>query len=121
MSQENVELLYRAYDAFNERNLDAFLALMDADVELIPFERALEGGGSYRGHSGVRSWWNDAFAVLPDFRVEPEEIRDLGDWTLTRGRLRGHGAKSSAVFERVVLACRQMARQETGLVERLRD
>ncbi len=62
MSQENVELLHRAYDALNERNLDAFLAPMDADVELIPFERALEGGGSYRGHSGFRSWWNDAFA-----------------------------------------------------------
>jgi hypothetical protein len=27
MSQENVELLHRAYDAFNRRELEAFLAL----------------------------------------------------------------------------------------------
>ena len=33
MSQENVELTYQAYDAFNRRDLDAVLALMDADVE----------------------------------------------------------------------------------------
>ena len=102
MSRENVELLERAYDAFNRRDLDAFLEVMDSDVELIPFERAIEGGGAYRGHSGVWSWWKDAFAVLPDFRVEPVEIQDLGDWTLTRGHLRGHGAESGAVFERVV-------------------
>ena len=27
MSRENVERLYRAYDAFNRRDLDAYLAL----------------------------------------------------------------------------------------------
>jgi hypothetical protein len=27
MSQENVELLYKAHDAFSRRDLDAFLAL----------------------------------------------------------------------------------------------
>ena len=102
MSRENVELLERAYDAFNRRDLDAFLALMDSDVELIPFERALEGGGAYRGHNGVKSWWNDAFAVLPEFRVEPQEIQDHGEWTLARGLLRGQGAGSGAGFERVV-------------------
>jgi len=32
MSQENVELSRRAVDAFNRRDLDAFLALMDPDA-----------------------------------------------------------------------------------------
>ena len=39
---------------------------------------------------------------LPDLRVEPDEVRDLGDWTLTRGKLSGHGAESGALFERVL-------------------
>ena len=43
MSQENVELLYRAYDAFNGRDLDAFLALMDPEVELTTRIMELEG------------------------------------------------------------------------------
>ena len=33
MSQENVELAYRAYDAFNRRDWDALLTLMDTRDE----------------------------------------------------------------------------------------
>jgi ketosteroid isomerase-like protein len=102
MSRENVELVRRAYDTFNRRDLEAFLELMDTDVEFIPFERALEGGGAYQGHSGVRRWWEDSFAVVPDLQVEPHEVRDLGDWTVTQGRLRGQGAESGARFDRVL-------------------
>jgi ketosteroid isomerase-like protein len=34
MSQENVDLAHRAYEAFNRRDWGAFLALMDRDVEV---------------------------------------------------------------------------------------
>ena len=100
MSRENVELFHQAIDAFNRRDLDAFLALMDPGVEFTPYERALEGLGPYRGHEGVRIWWGESFAVLPDLRAEIYEVRDLGDMTLVRGRLRGQGASSGASFER---------------------
>lgn len=33
MSAQNVELLHQAIDAFNRRDLEAFLALMDPGVE----------------------------------------------------------------------------------------
>jgi ketosteroid isomerase-like protein len=32
MSQENVELARQAFEAFNRRDLDAYLTLMDNDV-----------------------------------------------------------------------------------------
>jgi ketosteroid isomerase-like protein len=50
MSQENLELLHRAYDAFNRRDLDALLALCDPDVEFISYTMQVEGGDPYRGH-----------------------------------------------------------------------
>jgi ketosteroid isomerase-like protein len=100
MSQETVELTYRANDAFNRRDLEAFLELHDPDAELIPYERALEGLGPYRGHDDVRRWWAEALEILPDLTVELDEVRDLGDMTLVRGRLRGQGAGSGAHFER---------------------
>ena len=100
MSQENVELNYQSHDAFNRRDLDALLALTDPDVEFTPYERVIEGLGPYCGHDGVRTWWKEAFATLPDFNVELDEVRDLGDMTLVRGRLRGRGAASGAPFER---------------------
>jgi ketosteroid isomerase-like protein len=102
MSRETVELTYRAIDAFNRRDLDDFLALMDPDVEFVPYERAVEGGGAYRGHSGVLRWWEDAFEALPDLGAEVEEIRDFGHMAVVRGSLRGQGAGSGASFQRTL-------------------
>jgi ketosteroid isomerase-like protein len=102
MSQENVELVYRAIDTFNRRDLRAFLELMDLDVEFTPYERAIEGLGPYRGHEGVRTWWEESFAALPDLNAELIEVRDLGDITFSRGRLSGTGAASGASFERTL-------------------
>jgi hypothetical protein len=65
MSQENVELQHRVIDDFNRRELDAYLALIDPDVEFTPYEVSVQGGDPYRGHDGVRNWWRDSFAVLP--------------------------------------------------------
>jgi hypothetical protein len=36
MSEDNVKLGYRAADAFNRRDLGAFLALQDDDVQGVP-------------------------------------------------------------------------------------
>ena len=76
MSQENVELHYRCLDAFNRRDLDAFLALMDDDVEVVPRIGAVEGERTYRGHDGVRLWWNNLLDVFPDWNAEVVEMRD---------------------------------------------
>jgi hypothetical protein len=84
MSQENVRLNYRAIDAFNRRDLGAYLSLQDPEVEFIPYEVKVQGGDPYRGHAGVRTWWEESFAVLPDLRAEVYEIRDLGDRTFAR-------------------------------------
>ncbi len=100
MSQENVEIVRRGHDAFNRRDLDAYLASHDPDVEFTPYERAIEGLGPYHGHDDIRRWWDEAFEALPDFNVELNDVRDLGDLTLVRGCLRGRGAASGASFER---------------------
>ena len=96
MSQENVELVRRGADAFNRRDLDAYLALTDDDVEVVPRVGAMEGESSYRGHDGVRRWWSNLLDVFPDWNVEVVEVRDLGDLTLATVRLSGHGAGSAA-------------------------
>jgi hypothetical protein len=52
-------------DAFNRRDLDAFLSLCDPDVEFISYLARVEGGEPYRGYDGVRSWWERLLAVYP--------------------------------------------------------
>jgi ketosteroid isomerase-like protein len=97
MSQENVALAHQIVDAFNRRDLDALLALMDVEVEAVPRLVAMEGG--YHGHAGMRRWWDNLFEVFPDFTVELVELRDLGDWTLAAIRYRAHGADSDTPVE----------------------
>jgi hypothetical protein len=48
MSQENVECAHRAYEAFNRRDLDALLALMDPEVRFTT--RFVERSDPYDGH-----------------------------------------------------------------------
>jgi hypothetical protein len=51
MSREHVELALQAFDAINRRHLDALLALIDDDVEIVTRIVAMEGG--LHGHDGM--------------------------------------------------------------------
>jgi ketosteroid isomerase-like protein len=97
MSQENVELARRIYDAVNRRDLDALLAVTDDDAELISILVSVEGG--YHGHAGFRRWWENVFDNFPDYTIEVGEVRDLGNLTMASIRLRGHGSVSDAPID----------------------
>jgi ketosteroid isomerase-like protein len=91
-----VELAHGAYEAVNRGDIDAFLGLMDDDVQLLA---ATEG--TYHGHDGVRRWWDNLHDAIPDLLVEVGEARNLGEVTVTALRFRGRGAESDAPFEQL--------------------
>jgi ketosteroid isomerase-like protein len=97
ISKQNVELTRRAFQAFDDRDLDALLAILDADVEALPILAGMEGG--YHGHDGVRRWWATLLGTFPDFHAEILEVHDLGDVTIATLRLRGHGAESDTPLD----------------------
>ncbi len=92
MSQENVQLVHQALEAFNRRDLDAFLALADPNVDFTPYTVAVQG--SYEGHDGIRRWWGELFEVFPDWSVDVGEVRDLDGLTLTTLHVHGRGGGS---------------------------
>src|SRR5215204_719878 len=100
MSQENVELVYQGFDAWNRRDLDAALAGSHADVEITPVRGA--ASSTYRGHQGMRRWRNDIFGTFPNFTTEVVEARDLGDFVLGIVRIRGQGTGSEVSSEQTV-------------------
>ena len=65
MSQEE-QLLRRAYEAFNARDVDGVLALMHPDVD---WPNGMEGGREV-GHDAVRAYWTRQFGMI-DSHVEP--------------------------------------------------
>jgi ketosteroid isomerase-like protein len=90
MSQEDVELTRRVFDALRRRDLDEFVALHDPSCEIQPLLAAV--AGDYHGHDGVREWLDDLFGAFPDFSIRLDEVRELGDRTLGAARISAHGA-----------------------------
>ena len=101
MSRENVELYRQGIDAFNRRDLDAFLALAHPDVVGVSRVLAIEGG-SYRGYEGTREWWNNLLDVFPDFTIEVISVRDAGQLTVSELRTGAHGEGSAAPLEELI-------------------
>jgi ketosteroid isomerase-like protein len=62
----NVALLKETYRAFNARDIDAALALMQPDVQ---WPNGMEGG-TVHGRTGVREYWTRQWKVL-DPHVDP--------------------------------------------------
>lgn len=97
MSEENIALARRSFDAVNRRDLGALLDLMDEDVESVSRIAAVEGG--LHGHDGMRRWWKDWFDSFPDYTIEVVEMRDRGDLVFAAFRAHGHGAESDLPLE----------------------
>ena len=55
MSQENVDLAWRAVRAWNEGGVDALVQYLDAEVKWLAPRESMEPG-IYRGHEGVRDY-----------------------------------------------------------------
>jgi len=94
--EKNVELHRRSAEAFNTRDVDAFIAFCDPQIELHSTV-TVPGGAVYRGHDGVRRWHRDLEDAWGDeLRVEPEAYFDLGEHTITFHVLHGRGRQSGA-------------------------
>jgi ketosteroid isomerase-like protein len=78
------------FDAFNRRDIDAGLAVVDEQVEfLAPTAEIANDGKPYIGHDGMRKYYGDVAAVWKELEVTPTEIREVGDAVLVLGRVYG--------------------------------
>jgi ketosteroid isomerase-like protein len=91
MSQENAELRAMAdaaYRALNSGDLDSFLALIAEDVEFTSLVAESEGT-TFRGHEGVRAWWETVRGAFQDPRWEVLDVQGSGARGVTKLRLAG--------------------------------
>ena len=89
MSQDNAALVHRLFDALARRDRDTWVALHDPDAEIHPL---IGLGGTYRGHDGAQSFWDDIFSTFPDYSLRIDEVGELGDRTVLALHISAHGA-----------------------------
>lgn len=92
MSQENVDAVRSTFEAFQKRDLDAFLECFDPDVEYRSL--VLEVEGTYRGREGMRRWWGGLLDVFPDWNPQIVDSREVGRCVVSRVRAEGRGTGS---------------------------
>ena len=98
MPGDNAGTVRSSYDAFHRRDLDEFLTYHDSDVEFKSL--VLEVEGVYRGHDGLRAWWENVVDVFPNWMPQIEDAREAGDRVLLRVRLEGHATGTGIDLDR---------------------
>jgi ketosteroid isomerase-like protein len=77
MSQENVEIVRRFYDALNDGDWDAVFRDAHPDIELTT-QRG-PNAGTRRGREGVQGFGEDYLAAFDRSVIEPEQFFEKGD------------------------------------------
>jgi ketosteroid isomerase-like protein len=100
MSQENVELVQRNFQAWNRGDVDAWLESAHPEVEWSSaIARRMEGDATvYRGRAQMRQFWDEWHSVW-DLTIDLSEFRDLGETVVAIGSMRAHGKTSGIDIE----------------------
>ena len=98
MSDENVELVRRGAEALRSRDRTAWLAVNDADFEVVPLPDWPESGA--RGAEAAWDYYLEIFDAFESFPIDDAEVLDAGgDKVLLHYRLELSGAGSGAKVE----------------------
>ena len=99
MSEENLEIVRRIYEAASSGDSAAVYALYDPavawDASRAPMPRLIGGGRIYHGHDGLRTFFQERNAVWGEIEDVPEELIDAAS-TWSRPTMSGDGAVAAA-------------------------
>ncbi len=102
MSQENVEIVRRVYEAAARRDDATVLDLYDPAVEW-DYSRGpggpLIGRKLYRGHDGLRAFVHDWSESFQSLRFECKDVIDAGDKVISTNAVHGRGRTSGTTTE----------------------
>ena len=90
--------------------MESVLACWHEDCEWHPDAAAALERTSFRGHEGLRQYFEMITEVMESVEIDLQEVRDAGDAAVAVGSLRAQGRGSGATIE-----------EEHGVVYELRD
>jgi uncharacterized protein len=98
MSQDNVELVRRAFHAHQRRDDEAVFPLCDPGIEIEDYPE-MPSPTPYCGLRGVEEFFNDRRAVFPAQNVEVEEWIDAGESVIAVLHVRARGRQSGVPLD----------------------
>jgi ketosteroid isomerase-like protein len=89
MSEENVEIVHRVFEALNRGDLDALVEAYDPEVEIVTLML-----GTHHGPEGARQAIEEGRRNLRGWELDPNELIDAGDSVIAIAHIRGAGQHS---------------------------
>ena len=99
MFEDDAERLRRAYQAFNEDGIEAFLERLAPEVQLRDRESSPDRAETRYGKEGIKELFASYMEAFDALRLEPQEFIDAGDQIVVslHQRVRGKGSGAEVV------------------------
>jgi ketosteroid isomerase-like protein len=91
---QNVAVVRRLMEAFEQSDLDAQLALLDPEIEMVEWPEGPDQR-TFSGHEGAMQAWGSWFEAWEWLRNDVDEIVEVGEKVLVCGRTFGKGRGSA--------------------------
>ena len=92
MAESNAELMRRGLEGMEADGWEAMLGLVDDDFEMTTPSGLAAEPDTYRGHEGIRRYWESFYEVMEEIHVEAKgEFREVEDWVVAPFSLRATG------------------------------
>ena len=99
MAQRNVDILREVFGALSSGDIERILEFVDPDFEgAVPPELSTEPD-SYRGHEGIRRYFQSWWDAMEDIRFEAERLWDAGDSVVVDTRMTARGRQTAIAVE----------------------
>jgi len=95
MSQENVEIVRKALDAFSRGDLQGTLDRIAPETEFRPSGLFMDTQTVYRGHDGWVEFWHTFRDAWESITISAERIEDLGEQVLVLATFHAIGSESA--------------------------
>ncbi|HEX6586433.1 MAG TPA: nuclear transport factor 2 family protein [Solirubrobacterales bacterium] len=116
MPGENVEIVKRGFDAFNRHGVDALLEFVHPEFEVTTPPELASEPDTYRGHDGVRRYFESFYEAMEEIRWEPRGFHEAGDRVVVEFTLRARGKSTGLdVGQEAVMVWELRDRQAIGL------
>jgi uncharacterized protein len=99
MSEENVELIRRGLEAFNSEDMERILAFVDPGFETEVSGELSAEPDTYRGHDGIRRYFESFRDAMDEIRFQPERFWDAGEAVVVALRLTAKGRQTAIRVE----------------------
>ncbi len=91
MGRENITIVRRAYAAFNSGDLARITAVMHPEFETTVGPELSAEPDTYRGHDGIRRYFESFREAMDEIRFDQEAIRQAGASVVVAVRLSARG------------------------------